>query len=155
MPSSGGSAPSPDPLNPAFTTPTPLVAPPALRTASIVELDLASPAVASVRIPGYIAVPQGTVSIANPHGHPVQAVGGILAARMSVVDGRATTSPACTAPPPPATAGVNCISLGFESEAVQKRLRIVSTTTAGHESSVAVIQVNENGAYAVNSWEVQ
>ena len=73
---------------------------------------------------------------------------------MSVVDGR-SSSAACTAPPPPATPGVNCISLGFESEAVQKRLRIVSTTNAGHESSVAVVQVNENGAYAVNSWEVQ
>ena len=149
-----GSVPNPDTLNPAFTTPTPLVAPPALNTASIVELDLAAPSATSVRIPGYIAVPQGTVDIDNPHGHQVQAVGGILAARMSVVDGRATSA-ACTAPPPPATPGVNCISLGFESEAVQKRLRIVSTTPAGVESSVAVVQVNENGAYAVNSWEVQ
>jgi hypothetical protein len=149
-----GTVPNPDTLNPSFTTPTPLVPPPALNTASIVELDLAASSAASVRIPGYIAVPQGTVDIANPHGHPVQAVGGIMAARMRVVDGR-VTSAACTTAPPPATPGVNCISLGFESEAVQKRLRIVSTNTSGGETSIAVVQVNENGAYAVNSWEVQ
>lgn len=149
-----GSVPNPDTLNPAFTTPSPLIPPAALNTAPIVDLDLTSPSETWVRIPGYIATPQGTVKIDNPHGHPIQVIGGILAARMNVVDGRAT-SPACTTPAPPATPGVNCIDLGFQSESVQKRLRIVSTTTAGHETSVAVVQVNENGAYAVNSWEVQ
>lgn len=149
-----GTAPNPDTLNPAVTTPTALTPPPALNTASIIEFDLASTAATAVRIPGYIAVPQGTVRIANPAGHPVQVTGGILAARMNVVDGRTATA-ACTGPPPPATPGINCIDLGFQSESVQKRLRIVSSTPAGREESVAVVQVNENGAYAVNSWEVQ
>jgi hypothetical protein len=149
-----GTAPSPDTLNPAFTTPTPLAPLVGVFTAPIVELDLASTSQTRVRIPGYIAVPQGTIDIDNPNGHQVQVIGGLLSARMTVVDGR-STSAACTAPPSPGTPGVNCIDLGFESESVQKRLRIVSTTADGRETSVAIVQVNENGAYAVNSWEVQ
>jgi hypothetical protein len=38
---------------------------------------------------------------------------------------------------------------------VQRKFRIVSTTDAGNETSTAVVQVNQNGAYAINSWEVQ
>jgi hypothetical protein len=130
----------------------PVVVPPVVVT-PIVQLDLPSASSAKVRIPGYIAVPQGTVEVNNPNGHAITVIGGILAAKISmpVVDGR-VTGPACTGAPTP---GVNCVDLGFESESVQKRLRIVSTTPDGIEESVAVVQVNENGAYAVNSWEVQ
>lgn len=124
---------------------------PDLHTAPIVDIDLTGASKSSVRIPGYIAVPQGTIRINNAPGaadpanaHNVEVVGGILAARFDVADGRV-----------PAGGCDGCISLGFESEVVQMRLRLVSTTSSGVERSVAVVQVNENGAYAVNSWEVQ
>ena len=75
-----GTAPSPDPNNPAPPAGTVLPTPPALNTAPIVEVDLAATSTATVRIPGYIAVPQGTVDIDNTPGHDVRLIGGILAA---------------------------------------------------------------------------
>lgn len=152
---SGAAATGPDAVVGPPTVP-PVVAEP------IVDIDIShttpNAAPASIRIPGYIAVPQGTVAIDNAPGHQMQIVGGMLAARYDVIDGR-VGGPECTTPPTPPVpgwvAGQNCVDLGFESETVQMRLRVESTTPSGHEKSVAVVQVNENGAFSVNSWEVQ
>ena len=76
----------------------------------------------------------------NPTSRDVQFVGGILAAQFDVTDGRAT--------------GPQTVPIGFV-EAVVQRIFRVESTTAGREKSIAVVQVNQNGAYAVNSWEVQ
>lgn len=132
------------PANPTPAPPPGLpVVPPVVAT-PIVDINLSGASPSSIRIPGYLAVPQGTVTINNTPGHPMQVVGGMLAARYNVVDGRVTGG--CTN---------DCVDLGFESEVVQHRLRVVSTTPSGKEQSVALVQINENGAYAVNSWEVQ
>ena len=52
-------------------------------------------------------------------------------------------------------AGPGTVDIGFLETVVQRKFRIVSTTDAGHETSTAVVQVNQNGAFAINSWEVQ
>lgn len=107
----------------------------------IVDFDVPGPADVTVSIPGYIAIPQGRLRVDNPRGFPVVAAGGVLAAQFSINDGRAT--------------GPNTVAIGFLESVVQRKFRIVSTTVSGRETSTAVVQVNQNGAYAVNSWEVQ
>ncbi len=67
--------------------------------------------------------------------------GGVLAAQFDVADARA--------------AGPQTVDIGFKETVVQRKFRIVSTTDAGHETSTAIVQVNQNGAYAINSWDVQ
>ena len=47
------------------------------------------------------------------------------------------------------------VKIGYEAAAIQRKLEIVSTLAAGRESSTAIVQINQNGAYAINSWEVQ
>lgn len=58
---------------------------------------------------------------------------------------------ACTATPP------STFLCGIDNPFTQKIFKIVSTTTSGTPTltSTAVVQVNSNGAYAVNSWSVQ
>lgn len=104
----------------------------------VIALELSGPGAATVEIPGYVSAPQGRIAIDNPGGQPIGIRGGILAAEIAVVDGR----------PAP-------IPVGFEKLEVQHKLRIVSTTSAGPETSTAIVQVNQNGGNAVNSWEVQ
>jgi hypothetical protein len=107
----------------------------------IIDVDLAGLATANIDIPGYVAVPQGRFRIANPAAQNVRIAGGVLAGQFDVVDARA--------------AGPQTVSIGFLETIVQRKFRIVSQTSAGPEKSTAVVQVNQNGAYAVNSWEVQ
>jgi len=85
-------------------------------------------------------VPQGRFRVANPNGADVRFIGGILAAQFDITDSRGSTP--------------QSVPIGFVEVIVQRVLRLVSTT-AGRETSVAIVQVNQNGAYAVNSWEVQ
>jgi hypothetical protein len=125
--------PPPPPVPPA--PPAPVVPLP------IIEINLPTAAATTVQIPGYVSVPQGRVSLANPNGLAVTISGGILAAQFDGVDGRA--------------AGPQTVDIGFLETIVQRKFRIISTTDAGHETSTAVVQVNQNGAYAINSWEVQ
>lgn len=117
----------------------------------IVDIDLPTTNPAVVDIPGYVAVPQGIFRIDNPHGlgtdaNPIKVSGGVLAAAFRGVDGRATpTGSALTVP------------IGLVNPIVQRTFRIVSETTSGSPKvvSTAVVQINQNGAYAINSWEVQ
>jgi hypothetical protein len=46
------------------------------------------------------------------------------------------------------------LSLGMVNRIVQKTFKLVSTTTSGTPSvtSVALVQVNDYGEFAVNSW---
>jgi hypothetical protein len=108
---------------------------------AIVEFDLPTTANVTVTIPGYVAVPQGRFLVNNPRGLAVTVAGGVLAAQFSVADARAT--------------GPQTVDIGFLESVVQRKFRIVSTATGGRETSTAVVQVNQNGAYAINSWEVQ
>ncbi len=121
-----------NPPLPALPAPVPPVIEPVL------DLQLGGPGVATVEIPGYISAPQGRVLVDNPNGYEVGIRGGILAAEIDVVDPR-------TAP----------IPIGFEKLEVQHKLRIESTNASGPERSIAIVQVNQNGGNAVNTWEVQ
>jgi hypothetical protein len=76
----------------------------------------------------------------NPSGLDVRMTGGVLAAQFDVTDARAT--------------GLQTVPIGFVEAVVQRVFRIESRSS-GRESSIAIVQVNQNGAYAVNTWEVQ
>ena len=115
--------------------------PPTEPVPAIVEINLIGAAPATVDIPGYLAVPQGRFHVSNPAGHPVAVTGGVLAAVLDVDDGRAN--------------GPGSIEIGLITQIVQRTLRIVTTTPEGPETSSAVVQVNQNGAFAINTWVVQ
>jgi len=129
-PSAGaGSLPSSPPSTTSLYQPT-----------AVIDIDLTASSTSTIFIPGYVSIPQGRFRVNNPTSRDVQFVGGILAAQFDVTDGRAT--------------GPRTVPIGFV-EAVVQRIFRVESTTAGREKSIAVVQVNQNGAYAVNSWEVQ
>lgn len=121
--------------NPGLPAPPPPIVP---VFEPVVDFQVGGPAAVTVEIPGYVSLPQGRIEVDNPSGHPVGIRGGILAAEIGVVDSR----------PAP-------IPIGFEPLVVQHKLRIVSTNAQGPERSIAIVQVNQNGGNAVNSWEVQ
>ena len=92
-------------------------------------------------MPGYTAVPQGTISVyigpGMGSGKSVQIVGGILAAQVV----QSTDLPE-----------VN--QIGHLNRVVQKTFKIVAETLGQEPNivSVALVQVNDYGEYAINSW---
>ncbi|MFN8022380.1 MAG: discoidin domain-containing protein [Acidimicrobiales bacterium] len=109
--------------------------------APIVEVNLTTARPVVLDIPGYTAVPQGRVVINTAAGAEVgkdiSIGGGILAATIEISPAR------------PAT-----FAFGLVNPVVLQTLKIVTTTTSGFPvvTSTAIVQVKENGAYAVNSW---
>ena len=142
---STASQPSLTPVIPALSlSDPPAVPPPAVSPydpTTIIEFDLPAAAAATVSIPGYVAIPQGRLLVNNPSGFDVTIAGGVLAAQFSVTDGR--------------DSGPQTVDIGFLESVVQRKFKIVSSLTGGLAKSTAVVQVNQNGAYAINSWEVQ
>ncbi len=124
--------------------PSTLVAVPTPAPLPIVEVTLNSVASVRLEIPGYVAVPQGRVVVSTATtaaaNKNVSIGGGVLAAAIEV------------SPTRPAT-----FALGLVNPVVLSTFKIVSTTTSGTPlvASTAIVQVKENGAYAVNSWETQ
>ncbi len=112
--------------------------PPPYVPPAVIDLRFAGTGAATIDIPGYVSVPQGRVSLDNPRNLDVRISGGVLASQIDVVDGR----------PAP-------IPVGLVESVVQRKLRIVSRIAGSPEVSTAIVQVNQNGAYAINSWEVQ
>lgn len=110
----------------------------------IVEVNLTTGTPVRLSVPGYTAVPQGRVVLNTAPGAEVNkniAIGGgVLAATLEVSPAR------------PAT-----FALGLVNPVVLQTFKIVSTTSTGTPivTSTAIVQVKENGAYAVNSWETQ
>jgi Tfp pilus assembly protein PilX len=110
----------------------------------IIDINLTTGAKVDLKIPGYVSVPQGSISIFTAPGMGVDKKisfgGGILAAQMSV-----------SADVP------DHLQIGLLNSVVQKTFKIVTRTTSGTPSvvSTALVQVNETGGYAVNSWVVQ
>jgi hypothetical protein len=119
----------------------------------IVEVDLyddpsgAMPPVV-VWIPSYVSLAQGRIKVVNPEAHDVDIVGGVMASMFDVQDGRVQFFGNGTVVP-------GTVKIGYEAAAIQRKLEIVSTIPGGRETSRAIVQVNQNGAYAINSWEVQ
>ena len=98
-----------------------------------------------VKIPGYISVPQGTVSLS---------VGaGCRGEQEHLVRRRRADRPDRGSPAHPPAA----FQMGLLNPVVQKTFKIVTETTSGSPKliSTALVQVNETGGNAVNSWVVQ
>jgi hypothetical protein len=108
---------------------------------SIIDMSFTTTKSSYVFVPGYVSVPQGqiniTVGAGMGAGKDVELVGAVLAAKVNqTVDQPAT------------------LSLGMVNRIVQKTFKLVATTTTGKPSvtSVALVQVNDYGEFAVNSW---
>lgn len=101
-----------------------------------------------VSVPSYVSLAQGRIKVVNPEAHEVNIVGGVMAAMFDIQDGRVEHFDNGAVVP-------GTVKIGYEAAAIQRKLEIVSTISAGRESSTAIVQVNQNGAYAINSWEVQ
>jgi hypothetical protein len=149
-------SPSPDPLSRQFkastlnplTVPTTsfgCAAPPATvaATCPIVDINLTSTKKVYVSIPGYVAVPQGGVSIntasaAAAVDKKISFAGGILSGTVGI------------SPDKPAY-----LQFGLLNQVVQKTFKIVSQTSPGvnpRVTATALVQVNQTGGYAINSW---
>lgn len=133
-------------LIPTMAAAAPCSPPPAPPAANcpIVDFDFTTASKVTVSVPGYVAVPQGSVSVHTADGaqgnKSVSFSGGVLAAQVQV------------GVPTPAL-----IQVGLLNPVVQKTFKITTSTLAGVPQivSVAVVQVNETGGYAINSSVVQ
>lgn len=108
----------------------------------VIDISLTGSGTSLLFVPGYVGVPQGAVQIAVTAGEAVatktvQLVGGVLAALV------------IQTPDPPAS-----VDLGLVNRVVQKTFKLIARTTTGNPSmvSVAIVQVNDFGEFAVNSW---
>lgn len=134
-----------DPVDAASTgyKPSTLVQASTADPTPIVSVNFTGLGSATFFVPGYIAVPQGRIDInvgaGAGAGKSIQLVGAILAAKATEVGD------------PPALR-----ELGFANRTVQKTFKITSKTLESAGSpfivSVAIVQVNDYGEYAVNSW---
>jgi hypothetical protein len=128
------------------TPPAPCAPPPTAVTAAcpIIDINLSGTSTTTLTIPGYVSIPQGSLSLNVAPGAGVNKHiafgGGILAAQM-YVPGEAPA----------------WLQIGLLNPVVQLTLKITTETTSGTPkvTSVAHVQVNETGGYAVNSWVVQ
>ena len=125
------------------TTATPCAPPPTAPAATcpIIDVNLTAAYPVTVNIPGYVSVPQGAVSINTANGmttnKKVAFGGGILTGTIGVSADR------------PAS-----LQIGLLNSVVQKTFKIVSQTTnsSPRVTATALIQVNQTGGYAINSW---
>jgi len=136
--------------SPVDPPPVPPVVVPPYEPPPIVDINLSTTNPSVVDIPGYVAVPQGVFRLHNPNGlgssgdgSTVAVSGGILAAAFRVNDSRLA-------------AGSLTVPIGLVNPIVQRTFQIVSRTTSGspRATSTAIVQVNQNGAYAINSWAI-
>ena len=107
----------------------------------MLDIILTGTGTSTLYIPGYVSAPQGRINVfvgsAMGGGKSVQMLGGVLAAIFT----QSADLPADN-------------QLGMVNRIVQKTFKIVSTTTSGtpHITSIAIVQVNDFGEFAVNSW---
>ena len=119
------------------------VAAPATQPSPIIEINLTTSSPATFWVPGYVAVPQGRISISVADGNQadktVQLLGGVLAASFT----QSATQPAT-------------LQLGIVNRVVQKTFKIESVTTATKPRvvSTALVQINDYGEYVINAWEI-
>lgn len=107
--------------------------------APVVDVDVSGSAASTIEIAGYTAVPQGRVRVANPNRHAVALRGGVVSGSYDV---------------DAAEAGDPSTTVGFTNTVLQRTLQITSTST-GRASSAMIVQINESGAFEVNSWVIQ
>ncbi len=147
-------SPPVEPLNQHFTASTlvpltvptsafPCAPPPAAPAAGcpIIDINLTTTATVKVNIPGYIAVPQGGVSLNTASGmtanKKITLGGGVLTGTIGVSADRP-----------------DALQIGLLNSVVQKTFKIVSQTVSAQPrvTATALIQVNQTGGYAINSW---
>ncbi|MEO8264626.1 MAG: hypothetical protein ABI706_03855 [Ilumatobacteraceae bacterium] len=143
-----------EPLNEGFTASTlipttvpttafPCAPPPAAPAAScpIIDINLTNTATVNVSIPGYISVPQGAVSI--------NTASGMTAGKKISLGGGVLTGTIGVSPDKPAA-----LQIGLLNSVVQKTFKIVSQTVSERPrvTATALIQINQTGGYAINSW---
>jgi hypothetical protein len=114
--------------------------PPLAGVTPIIDFALTTATPVVVHVPGYVSIPQGRLRVSNAGGHDITLKGGVLAASFDITEPLRNPAP-----------------IGLENPIVQRTFRIVSETTSGspHMVSSAIVQVNQGGAWAINSWEVQ
>ncbi len=130
---------------------------PALPQLPIIDVSLTGAGESDVFVPGYIAVPQGTVNISLGSGNyankTIHLVGGMLAAQVTQ---SALVPTDLTAMATPVDASTEArLELGLVNRVVQKTFKIVSQTSINlhpHIVSVAIVQINDYGEIAINSW---
>jgi hypothetical protein len=128
------------------TAPVPCAPPPTAVTAAcpVLDINLTTAATVNLKIPGYVSIPQGSLSLSLAAGAGANKTiafgGGILTAQMSI-PGELPAS----------------LQLGLLNPVVQKTFKITTVTTSGSPrvTSTALVQVNETGGNAINSWVVQ
>jgi hypothetical protein len=131
---------------PAVSCPWPPPASPASLPPScpIIDIKFGTTRTVNVKIPGYVAVPQGSVSLVTADGmgtgKTVSIGGGLLAAQVAM----SAALPAS-------------LQIGVLNPVVQKTFKVVTTTTSGNPlvTSTALVQVNETGGYSINSMVIQ
>jgi hypothetical protein len=138
---------------PSTLVPTVLPAAPQL---PIIDISYTGGGKSTVFVPGYIAVPQGTVNISLGAGSQAQKivhlVGGLLAAQVTQ---SAVNPPDLTAMATPVLPAEPQLEIGLVNRVVQKTFKIVSQTSPTlhpHLVSVAIVQINDYGEIAINSW---
>lgn len=122
-------------------------APPAVfaTTCPVVDINVTSAASVKVVVPGYVATPQGSVMVSTASGAAaanknISFGGGVLAAQVAVGPFVPTA-----------------LQVGVVETIVQLTFKVVSTTTEGSPkvTATAIVQVNESGGYAINSYTVE
>ena len=109
----------------------------------IVEVSFTGGGAAIFFVPGYIAVPQGRIDVSvgagAGAGKSVQLLGAVVAAKIT----RTGEMPAL-------------LEMGFVNRVVQKTFKIVAETPDSLGTpkvvSVAIVQINDFGEYAINSF---
>jgi hypothetical protein len=126
--------------NPPPASPPGALLPPLPPQTPIIDFALTTGTLVDVRVPGYISIPQGRIRVSNPSGHPVILNGGVLVASFDVTDSRPAPQP-----------------IGLENTMAQGTFKLVTETTSGspHMVSSAIVQINQGGGWAINTWEVQ
>jgi hypothetical protein len=111
---------------------------------SVLDVSLTASNPSSVNIYGYVAVPQGMISLtsspAAAANKAIAMIGGVLAGRIiNTVDVPATTQ------------------VGMVNRVTQQTFKIVSTTRSGLPvvTSEAIVKINEYGRFVVVNWSVQ
>ncbi len=108
---------------------------------AVVDVALTTTNKVTISIPGYIAAPQGVVRVSTVSAtdKSVSLAGGVISAWSVVTDPRPGTR----------------FDYGLLNPATQRIVRLVTTVANSPTVAEAVVQVNETGAWAVNSWSVQ
>ena len=106
----------------------------------IIDFDLTTATAVKVHVPGYVSIPQGQLRLTNPNSldvtTPRRSAGGVVRHQRSPVLRFRSASK----------------TRWSNARSGSSRRRPADTP---HMLSSAIVQVNQGGAWAINSWEVQ